>query len=232
MQIFDFVACLVFGLFVSAGLISNVVSGSSAGHLRDIILKSGLVGTLIGLVATLAMLNEPEGLLVAFNIAVLPIVYGWVLVGLHWLFVRGGQAAKAKTISTGMAILTPSLWIATCMGAILYCGRYWVFFDKDAALAIAIGVYGLFVFASRDSKRDALQLVAQYLPILGLLILGACSLFLATMGVASDAGPAASIGLLALLYSTVCCIHGYIYTLIADLFQPNFVLCTLVWTCP
>ena len=201
MIMFDLVVFLVIALLTTAATISNLSSQASAEHLTDIILKSGLVGTIVGLLVTIGNMGHPRDVSAAYNIAQLPIIYGAILAFGYTLITSNREDDQSKAPTGLAATLSICIWLSTVIGAVLYGGDYRHFINVGALVIAGVGAAFIAIYAQRSKKPQVLSTIAFALPLLGLLTLGVVTLAFAILGDESTVGPAASIGYLTLLYS-------------------------------
>ena len=167
---------------------------------NNIILQTGLVGTLISLVTMLGNMSDPAAIGPGLSIASLTILYALIVSSVFTL-------ASLK-VSSGSPELRPSfsaiaiiLWIAITFWAAASGSGILAFINIPSLLYVALSILIITTF-SRANTEQSLRLCGEYLPYAGLIgfFIGISSMII-DLGDPTTVGPPLAFSFLTLCYT-------------------------------
>ena len=186
-----FVLVPVLGAFIASQFTQQGIKLANS-----IILQTGLVGTLIGLVTMLGNMSDPAAIGPGLSIASLTILYALITSSVFTLasLKISPESPELRPSFSTIAII---LWIAITFWAVTFGSGFLAFINIPSLLFVALSILMIATFGT-----ESLRLCGEYLPYAGLIgfFIGISSMII-DLGDPTTIGPALAFSFLTLCYT-------------------------------
>lgn len=190
-----FVLVPVLGAFIASQFTQQGIKLANS-----IILQTGLVGTLIGLITMLGNMSDPAAIGPGLSIASLTILYALITSSVFTLasLKISPEPPELRPSFSTIAII---LWIAITYWAVALGSGFLAFINVPSLLFVALSILIIATFG-RANTEGSLRLCGEYLPYSGLIgfFIGISSMII-DLGDPTTIGPALAFSFLTLCYT-------------------------------
>ena len=191
-----FILVPVFGAFMA----SQFSTQQGIKVANSIILQTGMIGTLIGLVTMLGNMSDPAALGLALSVASLPILYALIASSVLTLSSLK-LTLKSYEFRSSYSITAVMLWIVVNLWAIFLGSSILAFSNIPSLIFVTLSIV-IITIVSRANVAESLKLCGEYLPYAGLIgfFMGISSMII-NLGDPRSIGPSLAFSFLTLLYT-------------------------------